>query len=294
VTHLDVSQPAAGHPAPAARPTSASQPQPAGRGGWLARDLRTIRVLWQREVIRFGRSRVRVAMGLLTPLMFLLILGTGLGAAAPGLAGYRAYLFPGVLLMAAQAPALAVGASIVWDRQAGFLRQMLVAPVRRGALLAGICLGGATTGAFYGSLVLVFAGTAGIPYGPRLLLALLEVGLTSFAFTALGVLGAVCVKRFETFQVVLNLSMLPMLFLSGGVFPARGLPGWMTAAVLANPLTYAVDATRRTLTDGKLAGIEVGPQWAGHTPSLALELLIVAALALLALAVAARRFTRPA
>ncbi|WP_305783670.1 ABC transporter permease [Symbioplanes lichenis] len=110
--------------------------------------LRTVHVLWRRELLRFARSPLRVAMVLLLPLLFLVVLGTGLDAAlAPGAGGeFRAYLFPGAVLMAVQAPALSVGASIVWDRRSGFLRQVLVAPVARRAVLLGICLGGATTG----------------------------------------------------------------------------------------------------------------------------------------------------
>ncbi|GLZ37035.1 ABC transporter permease [Actinokineospora sp. NBRC 105648] len=255
-------------------------------------DLRTIRVLWLREVIRFGRNRLRVAMGLVSPLLFLLILGTGLNSLMGG-GGFQGYLFPGVLLMAVQAPALAVGISIVWDRQSGFLRQMLVAPVRRAALVAGLCLGGATAGTLYGLLVLVLAGVAGIPYRPELLLVLGELVLVSFTFTAMGVLAAVCIKRIETFQVVINLALTPLLFLSGAVFPAGGLPGWLSAAVAVNPLAYAVDALRRTLPGdaARLPGT-TGPQWWGSAPPLVAELGLVAALAAVALVVAARRFSR--
>jgi ABC-2 type transport system permease protein len=272
---------------------------PAGRSGALMRDLRTLRVLWHREMIRFARNRVRLAMGLVTPLMFLLILGTGLSSAADGMAdgfkGYRTYLFPGVLMMAVQAPAIAVGVTIVWDRQAGFLRQMLVAPVRRGVLLAGICLGGASTGAAYGGLVVTTAGVADIPYHPRLLLVLLELSLIAFAFTALGVLAAVCIKRIETFQVVVSLFMMPLLFLSGAMFPPAGLPGWLGTAVLANPLTYGVDALRRTLPGGDattLPGRETSPDWGGWTPPVLLEVSLIALLALVALTLASRRFSR--
>ncbi|MGC0417273.1 ABC transporter permease [Embleya sp. AB8] len=275
-------------------------PDASARFGRVARDLRTVRVLWQREMIRFTRNRVRLAMGLVTPLMFLLILGTGLnsliggGGSADGLSDYRAYLFPGVLIMAVQAPAIAVGVTIVWDRQAGFLRQMLVAPVRRGVLLTGICLGGAATGAGYGALVLAVAGAAGVPYRPELLLVLLELALISFAFTALGVLAAVCIRRIETFQVVVGMFMMPLLFLSGAMFPARGLPGWLGGAVLANPLTYGVDALRRTLPGGVATpgGAATGPQWWGWAPPVLLEVSFLAVAALAALAVATRRFSR--
>lgn len=258
----------------------------------LGRELRAVRVLWLREVIRFGRNRLRVAMALVGPLVFLLILGTGLSSVMGG-ADFRGYLFPGVLFMAVQAPALAVGISIVWDRQSGFLRQMLVAPVRRGALVAGLCLGGATAGTFYGLFVLALAGVVGVPYEPRLLLVVLELALVSFTFTALGVLAAVCIRRIESFQVVINLAMTPLLFLSGAVFPAGGLPSWLGIAVQVNPMTYAVDAVRRTVPGdaARLPG-DTGPQWWGAAPPVALELGLVALLAVLAVTVASRRFAR--
>ncbi|MGW3966095.1 ABC transporter permease [Amycolatopsis sp. NPDC005003] len=259
----------------------------------LPADLRAIRVLWLREVIRFGRNRLRVAMGLLSPLMFLLILGTGLGPLAGAGGNFRGYLFPGVLLMAVQAPALAVGISLVWDRQAGFLRQMFVAPVRRGALVAGLCLGGATAGTCYGVLVLVLAGAAGIPYDASLLLVLAELALVSFTFTAMGVLAAVCIRRIETFQVVINLALTPLLFLSGAVFPPGGLPGWLSTAVAVNPLTYAVDAIRRTLPgEAALLPGTRGPEWWGAAPPVVAELGLVVLLAGVAIGVAARRFSR--
>lgn len=266
--------------------------------GGLARDLRTLRLLWQREMIRFSRNRLRLAMGLVTPLMFLLILGTGLssvfGAGQEALRGYTTYLFPGVLMMAVQAPSLAVGVAIVWDRQAGVLRQMLVAPVRRSVLLAGICLGGASTGMAYGGLVLLVAGAADVPYHPRLLLVLLELGLIAFAFTAVGVLAAVYIRRIESFQVVVSLLMMPMLFLSGAMFPARGLPGWLGGAVLANPLTYGVDALRRTMPgDGAdLGGRVLSPQLWGWTPPVLLEVSVIGLAALVLLGFATRRFSR--
>jgi ABC-2 type transport system permease protein len=260
----------------------------------IADDLRAVGVLWLREMLRVRRNRLRLAMGLLAPLMFLLILGTGLTSVSEGFRQFRTFLFPGVLLMAIQAPSVAVGVAIVWDRQAGFLRQMLVAPVRRTALLAGICLGGATTGAVYGGLVLLVAGAADIPYHPRLLLVLLEVGLISLALTALGVLAAVAIRRIETFQVVVSLAMMPMLFLSGAMFPANGLPGWLGVAVRINPVTYAVDMLRRTMPgpEVRLGGRAAGPEWWGWTPPVVLEIALIVLISAAALGMAARRFAR--
>jgi len=275
-------------PLPPAEPTATNSRR-------LAQELRTVRILWRRETIRFARNRLRVAMGLLTPLMFLLILGTGLQSAAYGFDQYRAFLFPGVLLMALQAPAIAVGASIVWDRQSGFLRQVLAAPLSRGSILIGICLGGATSGALYSACVLTTAGVVNVPYAPSLLLVLLELALVSFAFTAFGVVAAVAITRPETFQIVIGLAMMPMLFLSGAMFPAGGLPGWLGAAVLLNPLSYGVDAIRRTMPgDGVVSygGRVTGPEPFGWTPPVLLEIGLIAFLALLAVGVASRHFAR--
>lgn len=278
--------------------TRQSVPPIAGELGRPAtRNLLAIRMLWRREVLRLTRNRVQIGMGLVMPLMFLLVLGTGLesvgGSVGEGFRQYRTYLFPGVLVMAMQAPALAVGISVVWDRQAGFLRQALVAPVRRVSLLLGLCLGGATAGTLYGAMVLAIAGVVDVPYHPALLLALAEVWLVALAFTALGTLAAVSIKRIQTFQVVVNLSLTPLMFLSGAMFPAGGLPGWLGTAVLVNPLTYAVDAIRRTLPgDVDMGGSATGPQLWGWTPPVALELALVALLAVAAMVAAARRFSR--
>jgi ABC-2 type transport system permease protein len=276
-------------------PPAPAPPSP-GSAGRIARDLRTVRVLWRRETIRFGRNKLRIAMGMVTPLMFLLILGTGLNStmSTESLRDFRAFLFPGVVLMSVQAPAIAVGASIVWDRRSGFLRQMLVAPVSRSAILIGTCLGGATSGAAYGVLVLVLGPVADVPYHPRLLLVLLQLFLVSFAFTALGVAAAVCIRRPETFQVAVSLCMMPLFFLSGAMFPASGLPGWLGTAIRLNPLTYAVDALRRTMPGdgGAAGGRSVSPQWWGWTPPVMVEIGLIALFAVLALTIATRRFSR--
>ncbi|MFI1332154.1 ABC transporter permease [Streptomyces sp. NPDC020845] len=258
---------------------------------------RALRALWWREVIRLAANRSQVGLMLLNPLLFLLVLGTGLSTmlgATSGTHGYRAYLFPGVLLMAVQMPALSAGMSIVRDREVGLLRAVLVAPVGRSTLLVGKCLGSATAAALQGASLLVFAGFAGLPYEPVLLLALLgELTLVSLTMTALVALAAVWIKRIETFQSALSLAMLPLFFLSGALFSVTGLPVWLTALTLANPLTYAVDALRQTVARSLPADmVTAGPEWAGWAPPLGLELLVMCALGLAALALAARRFSR--
>jgi ABC-2 type transport system permease protein len=264
----------------------------------FAEDLRTVRILWRREMVRFLRNRARLAMGLAAPLLFLFVLGSGIGSAGGALGLYQAFLFPGTLLMVVQGPAVAVGTVIMWDRQSGFLRQMLVAPVRRAAILAGICLGGATTGALYALPVLALAGPMGVPYHPRLLLVLGEITLLAFALTALGVSAAVCIRRPETFQIVSGLAMAPAVLLSGALFPVGGLPSWLGMVVRANPLSYGVDALRRTMPAPNPGGaatpswFHAGPEWWGWAPPVLLELALVVVPSLLLLTLAGRRFSR--
>ncbi|WP_305783671.1 ABC transporter permease [Symbioplanes lichenis] len=138
--------------------------------------------------------------------------------------------------------------------------------------------------------MLTLAPFAGSGYRPGLLLALPVLMLLAFGFTALGVLIAVCIRRPEAFQIVAGLCLMPLLFLSGAVLPAQGLPGWLSGAVLANPLTYGVDALRRTLPgDAEV----VSPAWAGWVPPVAVEIAVLGLLAVLALGVATARFARP-
>jgi ABC-2 type transport system permease protein len=266
-----------------------------GAGAGLRRNLAAIGMLWRREVIRLTRNRLRIVMGLVTPLMFILVLGTGMESMGGTVVmqHYRAFLFPGMLMMAVQAPAIGVGISIVWDRQAGFLRQMLAAPVNRFSLLVGLCLGGATAGGLYGLLVLIIAPYAGMSYSPRLLLALGVVCLVAFTFTALGMMAAVTIRTVDAFEVVVSLSLTPLLFLSGAVFPPNGLPGWLGKAVLMNPMTYAIDAIRRVLPgDFFMGGMSQSPHLWGWTPPVWVELGAVASLAFAALAVASYKFSK--
>lgn len=258
--------------------------------------LRPLSVLWRREMTRLRHNPVRLVMGLVTPLLFLLVLGTGLDASAVGRAqlhSYRAFLFPGTLVMSVQAPAIAVGISLVWDRRLGLLRQMLVAPFPRWSILVGLALGGATTGGIYGLLVLSVGGLAGVPYSVAMLAALVEVLLISLLFTSLGLLAAVTIRQVDTFQIVVNLSLMPLMFFSGAVFPPNGLPGWLAVIVKLNPLTYGVDAVRRTISTGDVLGNDQTRLllWNWNPPVVA-EVGLLAAIVAVALGVSAFRFSR--
>ncbi|MET7483296.1 ABC transporter permease [Streptomyces sp. NPDC005538] len=281
--------------APAALDDVKAAPPPADRSRHPARP---VLLLWRREMTRLRHNPVRLAMGLVTPLLFLVVLGTGLDAASSSLGkaqlnDYRAYLFPGTLVMSVQAPAIAVGISLVWDRRLGVLRQMLVAPFPRASIVFGLAFGGATTGAVYGLMVLSVGGIASIRYTPMLLVVLLELLLVSLMFTALGLLAAVTIRQVDTFQVVVNLSLMPLMFFSGAMFPPGGLPGWLDTVVKLNPLTYGVDAVRRTLPGPSVLTSEQTRLMLGdwHPPVVA-ELGVLAALTAVALGLAGYRFSR--
>src|SRR6185312_2210418 len=133
----------------------------------LRSDLRAVRVVWQRELIRFGQDRIRIVAALVQPVLFLFVLGTGLQtltSASTGGTSLRTFMFPGVLATSVLFTAMFSAISIVWDREFGFLREMLVAPVRRGSILVGKCLGGATVATLQGLLVLVLAPLVDVPY----------------------------------------------------------------------------------------------------------------------------------
>jgi ABC-2 type transport system permease protein len=191
--------------------------------------------------------------------------------------------------------------SIVWDREFGFLREMLVAPVRRGALVLGKCLGGATIATLQGVIMLALAGLVHVPYSPILLLTLVsEMALAAFTLTAFGILVASRLQQVESFQVVIQFFVLPMFFLSGAVFPFTRLPAWLRVLTRLDPLSYAVDPMRRAVFSHVSASANVSQTfnqsmtWNGWPVPIGVELGLVALLGAIMLAVAIAEFSRPA
>ncbi|MFD8013013.1 ABC transporter permease [Streptomyces sp. NPDC058955] len=264
----------------------------------LRRELRAVHALVHRDLLRLARQRVPTALMLLHPVLYLFILGGGLAALIPAGSlgvGYRTYLFPGMLMMTVQTPAIMVGIRLITDRQSGYLRELLMAPVGRTTLLLGSCAGGTLVATVQGAVLLGLAGAVGLPYDP-VLLALLLGGmvLASFTLTALSLALAVGLRGPETFHTLLGLVMMPLLFLSGGFFPPASLPGWAQALTAVNPLAYAVDVLRRCVAlrvPGQTTGGSVA--WAGRQPPLVLEAGLLLTVGALALVWASHRFGRP-
>jgi len=220
-------------------------------GGRFVDDLRAIEIVWRRELIRFRRSRARAITSLIQPIVFLFILGTGLSPLVKARAGgidFRTFIFPGVLAMTVLFTSIFSAVSIVWDREFGFLREMMVAPVRRGAVIFGKALGGATVATIQGVIMLALAGLVHLPYSPLMLVTIIaEMALLAMVLTAFGAMIASRMQQVESFQVVMQLFVMPLFFLSGAVFPITSLPAWLGVLTKIDPLTYAVDAIRRTL-----------------------------------------------
>jgi ABC-2 type transport system permease protein len=274
---------------------------PASGGFGLRGDLRAVRVVWRRELLRFLRNRLRLVTSFMQPVLFLLVLGTGLSSlvAASGAVDFKTFMFPGILAMTVLFTALFSAISIVWDREFGFLREMLVAPVRRGAIVVGKCAGGATTAAIQGALMLLLAGLVGVPYSPTLFATLLgEMILVAFALTALGVLVASRIGQIESFQAVIQFLVMPMFFLSGAIFPPSGLPQWLAVLTKLDPLSYAVDPMRRAVFAHVHTSVALqqrmnsGVSWDGWRLPIPLELGLVAGGAFVMLLLAVWQFNK--
>ena len=261
-----------------------------GGSSRLQRELRTVGMIVRRELIRFKRSPVRIVTGLAQPVIFLFVLGSGLtrliGSGDAGGVDFQAYLFPGVIAMSVLFSSVFSAISIVWDREFGFLREMLVAPVSRGSLVVGKCLGGATISSAQGMLLLFTAPLVGVHLSVLKVILLAAVLLVlSFSLNAFGVVIASRMQKIESFQVVMTLVVNPMLFFSGALFPLSGLPTWLAVATRLNPATYGVDAVRRAVLGdaGALTiGATVVPIWA--------DVAVMVLLGAMMLAVAVRSF----
>ncbi len=266
-------------------------------------DLRAVSIVWRRELIRFRSDRLRAVTSLVQPVLFLFILGTGLsrlaGRGLPSGVDFQTFIYPGVLAMSVLFTAIFSAASIVWDREFGFLREMLVAPVRRWAIVIGKCLGGATVATFQGVIFLALAGVAHVPYDPVLLLTLVgELLLLSFTLTAFGVMMAARIKQIQAFMALTQMFVLPLFFLSGALYPLNGLPSWLTVLTRIDPLTYIVDPMRRAVFDHlavspqALNVLSPGVTWAGWLVPLGLSLAMVAAMGLAMLGIAIAEFRK--
>jgi ABC-2 type transport system permease protein len=233
--------------------------------------------------------------------MFLFVLGSGLSALTArtlGNVNLRTFIFPGALSMAVLFTAMFSAASIVWDREFGFLREMMVAPVRRSSIVIGKALGGATVASLQGVILICLAGAVHVPYDPALIVGVLAIqALLAFSITSFGLMVAVRIKTMQSFMGVMQMIIMPMFFISGALFPVIGLPAWLAVLNRLDPLAYAVDPMRRLV----FSHLDISPAarhaldpgltwWNWHVPAL-LEVAMVGLLGLALLSIAIWEFS---
>jgi len=216
--------------------------------------MRAVWILWLRQLKRYSRSRARIVGSLGQPLLFLFALGFGFGPvfARAGNGSYMEFVTPGIITMAIVFTAVFGGIEMIWDRQFGFLKETLVAPVPRLAIVIGRTSGGATVALLQGLIVFVVCLLAGFRvHHPLLLpLALAFMGLISMLFTAIGTAIGSVLRDMQGFQLILNFLVLPLFFFSNALFPLAGLPAPLRTVVLLNPLSYGVAGMRAAFSGG--------------------------------------------
>ncbi len=220
-----------------------------------------IYIMWLRQLKRYFRNRSRIVGSLGQPLLFLVALGFGLGPVfkRAGQGNYLEFLAPGIIAMGVLFTAIFSGVEIIWDRQFGFLKETLVAPVSRLEIMVGRTLGGATVAALQGVIVLLLSLLIGFRPGEwsMLPLAFVFMFLIALLFTALGTAIASLLEDMQGFQLIMNFLVMPFFFLSGALFPLNGLPSTFNMIISIDPLSYGVDGLRATLDGTSHFGLSV-------------------------------------
>jgi len=234
-------------------------------------NLRGVYTIWYRDILRFWHDKMRLISAITFPLLFLFVFGSGLSARmgflSPGI-DFAQFIFPGIIGMTVLMSSFMAGISVVWDREFGFLKEVLVAPISRASVAVGKALGATSTALLQGILILLFAPLIGVSFSMWTVLALLPLMfLLAFSMGSLGILLATRIRSMEAFQAVMQMLMFPMVFLSGVFFPLQGLPTWMNVLVKLNPATYGIAPIRQVIL-GTLPDSPFGISVLGHTMSL--------------------------
>lgn len=236
---------------------------------------RTIWVIAYRELLRFVQDRPRMLSSFSMPIIFLIIFGAGfgrlIGQMMPGV-NYIQFMYPSIIAMTVLMTSVMSGVSIVWDREFGFLKEVLVSPLSRSGVLAGKAVGAATIAIIQGAIMLVLAPIVNVPINLGTVLALLPLLLIlSLALSGLGLLIGARMRSQQGFQIVMQLVIFPMMFLSGIFFPVSGVATWLEVLSKLNPVTYGIDAIRQVFLGTEVAGVTVF----GHTMGIVDSAIVV-------------------
>ena len=224
-------------------------------------ELRGFYTLWQREVKRYLRNRTRIVSSFMQPLLWLVIFGSGVRFSGDiGGLTYQQFIFPGIIGQTLLFTAMFMGISVIWDKEFGFMKEILVAPISRFSIFMGKMIGDSTDAVLQGVIVFFLGFILGVPINLVMFLAILPIMLlTTFGLVSIGLTIASYITDLESFGVIQSFINLPLFFLSGALFPLQGLPEWLQVASRLNPLTYGVDALRTVILGG--AWQSIYPLW---------------------------------
>jgi ABC-2 type transport system permease protein len=207
--------------------------------------------MWYRDVLRFWHDKARMLSALLFPVFFLFMFGSGLQGSIGMMSGginFTQFMYPGIIAMSVLMGSFMSGVSIVWEREFGFLKEVLVAPISRMSVALGRTLGSATVATIQGIMILVLAPFIDVSLTIWMVLALIPLTfLLAASMGSMGILLASRIKSTEAFQAIMQMLMMPMMFLSGVFFPMQNLPSWMSFLVKINPASYGVASIRQVM-----------------------------------------------
>ncbi|HEX6922932.1 MAG TPA: ABC transporter permease [Bacillales bacterium] len=267
--------------------------------------------IWQRELLRYFRNRAQLIGSFGMPFMFLILFGTGMSGAMESMLSGRGssgalaqfdfvqFMFPGIIGMTVFTTSIFGALSVVQDKEHGYMKEILVSPISRVSIAIGKILGGSTVAMIQGLLMFIFVPFIGISISFVAVLKLIPVMfLVAFALSSIGLLIASLLKTAQGFQMVVQILIFPMLFLSGALFPLNGMPAWMNFLVKINPLTYSVDMFKKIIFNVD----QMAPQLKeamglnleifGNVISFTTEILVVALIGLVFVVLATIRFNR--
>lgn len=208
--------------------------------------------MWRRELKRFIRDRTRLVSSVITPILWLVIFGTGLGFSLEFTGfDYTQFLLPGIIAQTLLFTSIFLGISVIWDRQFGFMKEIMVSPISRASIFAGKMLGVGTAAIIQGAIVILLGVIIGVPLTLQAVTLVLPLMIIiTVGLTCIGLVIASLMSSLESFGTIVTFVNLPMFFLSGALFPVTNLPSWMRWAFYINPLTYGVDALRGVMISG--------------------------------------------
>ncbi|WP_163970335.1 ABC transporter permease [Oceanobacillus halotolerans] len=265
--------------------------------------------IWQRDILKFFRDRSRLIGSFAMPFMFLILFGSGMSGAMSSMLGgseagalrdfdFVEFMFPGIIGMTVFNTAIFSALSVVQDKEFGYMREILVSPMSRVSIAIGKVLGGSTVAVFQGLLMLVFVPFIGVSISFVTIIQLIPtMFLVAFAISSFGLLIASTLKTTQGFQMVIQVLIFPMLFLSGALFPLNGLPFWMDILVKINPLTYSVDMFKKivfdidAMTPELIEAMGLNLSIFNHVISFTEEVLVVGAISLVFVILATYKFS---